>query len=155
MKPLSWIWFFIVQLIMLVATVLGWFVLIPFCLAQAWTIWEHTPVGSIELKSIKDGRRIDTWSAPLLKWIYGNPEDGVSGQQTLINGNQPYMPNAWAPWRAYCWSALRNSCDELKYIFAWKNGPIHEWTWTLLGKVRNAKMGWQKENGYNVPVLSL
>jgi hypothetical protein len=138
---MAWLWFAVVQLILLVATVGGWFLLIPFCLLHAWI--------QPDTKSIKDDRLIDRWY--LINFVYGNREDGVSGQQALINGNQPYMPNAWAPWRAYCWSALRNSCDNLKYVFAWKAGPFKQWT--LFGRPQHA--GWQMENGFNVPVISL
>jgi hypothetical protein len=142
--------FIAVQAIQLAATVLGWFVLIPFCLGRLW-------LADQQLRSIKDGRPIDDWDLPWLNFIYGNPEDGVSGQTALVwgpNGLEAYMPNAWAPWRAYCWSALRNSCDNLKYVFAWAEGPLWTysfkvWRWTIRGK-----LGWQEENGYHVPVFS-
>lgn len=139
----AWPWFALVQIISLVAMIVGWVVLIPFCLLQAWT-----PAAQ---KSIKgDGRSIDAWRWKLLGYVCNNPEDGVSGQTALVQGNQPYMPNAWAPWRAYCWSAWRNSADNLKYVFAWEAGPLKEFT--LFG--RTHKIGWQRENGFKVPVLS-
>jgi hypothetical protein len=137
-----WLRFFAIQLIMLTATVLGWLILIPFCLAHAWT-------GSWADESIKDKRPIDRWAWPPLNYVYGNPEDGVSGQQALIHGDQPYMPNAWAPWRAYLWSGWRNSADNLKYVFACSSCPLK--TFTLFG--RPGKIGWQEENGYKVPVI--
>lgn len=140
----AWLWFAAVQLISLVATVVGWIVLIPFCLGRLWLL-------DMQAKSIKDGRFIDTWDLPFIQAIYGNPEDGVSGAQALINGSEPYMPDAWPPLRAYCWSALRNSCDNLKYVFAWKDGPFKQWT--FFGRPQHA--GWQMENGFNVPVISL
>lgn len=141
----AWSWFALVQLVSLIATISGWLILIPFCLAQAWTADAH---------SIKDATRvIDRWSWKPLNKIYGNPEDGVSGQQALvwISGvNSPYMPTARASWRAYCWSAWRNSADNLKYVFAWKDGPLKKFT--LFGKTHN--VGWKMENGFNVPVIS-
>lgn len=146
---MKWVWFAIVQLVMLAAAVTGWLLLIPFCLSRAWIL---------DSKSIKDGRSVDRWRWSLLNVVYGNPEDGVSGATALvwINGVlSPYMPNAWAPWRAYCWSAWRNSVDGLKYAFAWENGPFVEFTWSVLGRTRSAKVGWQRENGINVPVLSI
>lgn len=143
----AWIWFAIVQLISLGAMVVGWVLLIPFCLAQAW---EMSP-----MPSIKDGQRpIDRWRWRWLGFAFDNPEDGVSGAQALIwvDGKQvPYMPDAWPPWRAYCWSAWRNSADNLKYVFAWEKGPFKQWT--LFG--RPQKAGFQQENGFNVPILSL
>lgn len=140
----AWVWFVLVQVICLVATVLGWIVLIPFCLARAWIV---------DTISIKDGRPIDRWRWVLLNSIYGNPEDGVSGQTALIwvNGSlSHYRLNAWAPWRAYLWSAWRNSADGLKYVFKWKRGPLVEFE--LFG--RQHKLGWQFENGVKVPVIS-
>lgn len=143
-KGYPWVRFAAAQLFQLEAMVIGWVVLIPFCLAQAW---EMSPV-----PSIKDGtRQIDRWKWAPLQWVAGNWEDGVSGAQALVNGNQPYMPRAWAPWRAYCWSAWRNSCDSLKYRFAWSDGPFKQWT--LFCRPQHA--GWQLENGFKVPVISL
>lgn len=142
-----WLKFIAIQLVMLLATVVGWFLLIPFCLARAW-------VGP---STGQFGRAVDAWSWHPLQLMYGNPEDGVSGLQALVWNKEglarvPYMPNAWAPWRAYCWSAWRNSADNLKYVFAAPPGaPLL--TFQLFG--RTAKIGWQAENGHNVPVLSL
>lgn len=166
---LAWIWYVIVQILMMAPflliwpfwhpdplvglflccltspIILGWILLIPFCIRQAWTA---------DSKSIKDQRVIDRWNWKPLNWIWGNPEDGVSGQYALVwtrTGQVPYMAGADPAWRAYCWSAWRNSADALKYVFAWKNGPLLA-TFTLGGRVH--KLGWQMENGYNVPVLS-
>lgn len=138
----GWVCWVTVQFIMGMFTVLGWFLLLPFCIARAWYL------SPIVQGSLKDGRQIDRWSWGLLNKVYGNPEDGVSGRFALIwrNGVQvPYMPNAPAWWRAYCWSAWRNSCDSLKYRFAWWKGPQA----TVFGH----KIGWWEENGYKVPVL--
>lgn len=159
-----WLKFAVIQLAMLAATVAGWFILLPFCIAQAWERdydsgltmgcsgyrirWQYI--------SIKDGRPIDGWSFFLLNTVYGNPEDGVSGQTALVwnrlGSNQiPYKPTRWAWLDAYLWSAWRNSCDNLKYVFADPKGP--RVTFEFIG--RTAKIGWQMENGYNVPVFSL
>ena len=140
----AWGWFALVQLICLIATIVGWVLLIPFCLSRAWTA---------DITSIKDGRPIDRWRWKPLNSIYGNPEDGVSGQTALVwvDGSLTfYRRGAWAPWRAYLWSAWRNSADNLKYVFAWKKGPLVEFS--LFG--RSHKLGWQFENGAKVPVLS-
>lgn len=140
---MAWLWFAVVQFISLLATVVGWGLLIPFCLAQAWD-----NAGRL---SIKDRRAIDAWNWIPLNCVYGNPEDGVSGRDAILIGGGSYMPGAWAPWRAYCWSALRNSADNLKYVFAWKAGPyVSGQFWRF-----NYGLGWKPENGYNVPVLSI
>lgn len=135
-----WLRFIGIQIAQLLAAFVMAFVLIPFCLLQAWED------GGI---SIKDGRPIDRWKWKPLNLISGNPEDGVSGRYALVNGNQPYMPGASAFWRAYSWSALRNSVDALKYRFAIPGAPLIQWKITISGKA-----GWQTENGYNVPVCS-
>ena len=138
----SWTWFAVVQLISLAATVVGWIVLIPFCLASAWA----PAVSPI------NGRQIDRWRFGPLNWIFGNSEDGVSGQRAIVWNEDgtvqvPFMPGAWAPWRAYVWSAWRNSSDALKYVFAWKGGPF----------VRREWRGWFVQLGWNtsgLPVIS-
>jgi hypothetical protein len=97
------------------AQLLGLVVLVPFCLLQAWEPCESTdnPYG-------RKPRTISRWSWAPLNAIYGNPEDGVSGGEALIwnstgTARVPYMPGAWAPWRAYCWSAGRNRADQLTH----------------------------------------
>lgn len=139
-----WLRFAAVQLVMLLATILGWIVLVPFALARAW---EPCP------SRFDPSRVIDRWKWKPLNAVYGNPEDGVSGMKALVwtNGVQgPYMPGAWPAWRAYLWSAWRNSADNLKYVFACSSCPIKQGT--ILGKPY--KLGWQFENGIKVPVLS-
>ena len=149
-KILAWSWFAVVQLITLAATALGWVLLIPFCFAHAWTDCPST---------LTPGRTIDCWTWAPLNYVYGNPEDGVSGQHALLWNNTgmakvPYMPDANPIWRAYCWSAWRNSADSLKYVFAWQNGPFYSCTYTAFGKQHKFRAGWQHENGIKVPVLS-
>lgn len=154
----AWAWFAVVQLVSIAATVLGWAVLIPFCLLQAWTApvclsnkpW---PSGMPDLGPARV--LIDRWRFKPLNWIYGNPEDGVSGRQAYIwatpSAPALYMPGAWAPWRAYLWSAWRNSADNLKYVFAWKEGPY----WAVQIGGRWLQAGWHLQNGVNVPVLGV
>ena len=144
----AWCWFTVVQLVSALATLLGWVLLIPFCLAQSW--------GECGRVSIKDKRAIDCWNWIPLNQVYGNPEDGVSGQDAVLIGGGRYMPGAWAPWRAYCWSAWRNSANSLKYVFAWNAGPYKSGRLTVFGKTISYGLGWKRENGhYNVPVLSV
>jgi hypothetical protein len=146
MKPIYR--FLLCQLVSLIAAVVFAVVLIPFCLRRAWT------GGGI---SIKDGRAIDVWRYRWLQAIAGNPEDGVSGQTALVwgpNGLMHYMLDADPRWRAYCWSALRNSVNQLKYRFAWKDGPLWTWSWKVFSWTISGKAGWQMENGMNVLVCS-
>jgi hypothetical protein len=153
-----WLKFIAIQLIMLLATVVGWFLLIPFCLALRGN--RPTVVG---IGKLADGRprAIDVWPVKAIDAIYGNKEDGVSGRYALVWGSDGrqhgYVPPGpeWLAkriaWSAYCWSAWRNSADNLKYVFADPKGPLV--TFKLFG--RSCKIGWQQENGFNVPVLSL
>jgi hypothetical protein len=141
----AWTWLVVVQLIMLVATVVGWFTLWLPAVLRAWT----SPYPS----TISPTKMCDRWTWPI-NFVYGNPEEGVSGKCAKLIGGADYMPGAQDWWRAYLWSAWRNSADNLKYVFAWQNGPFKTWTYTLLGKTRTAKAGWQLENGIKVPVLS-
>jgi hypothetical protein len=82
----AWIWFVVVQLISLIAMAIGWALLIPFCIAQAW---------AQDAISIKDGRIVDTWDLSLIQAIYGNREDGVSGQQAIV-----FTTGVAGPWVA-------------------------------------------------------
>jgi hypothetical protein len=138
---LGWVWYVTVQSIMFVAMVVGWLFLWIPCVLHAWK--------RAAAVSIKDGRAIDLWSWFPLNYVYGNPEDGVSGAQALIGDATgqlvPYLPNATAWRRAYLWSGWRNSCDNLKYVFQWANGP----STTVLGK----KIGWWDYYGRRLPVL--
>lgn len=91
--------------------VIGWFLLIPFCLRKAWE-----PVVSTINPFDRAPRPITMWKWEWLNTIYGNREDGVSGAEALIwvGGERVlYRPNTWAPLRAWLWSAWRNSTNEL------------------------------------------
>lgn len=146
MNHLAWAWFALAQLLMLALTVAGWILLIPACLLRAW---EKSPT-----PSINDGRQIDRWRWRWLAWA-DNPEDGVSGQQALVWVNAmargPFMPGAYPPWRAWVWSAWRNSTDQLKYTFAL---GLHGPTFALPLLGRTLKGGWGVENRLPVLVLS-
>lgn len=157
-----WVRFALVQIVMFVFWVVGIVALIAPCVCKAW---ETSPV-----PSIKDGKRIiDRWSWAWVRWLgLSNPEDGDSGQMALVHGDQPYMPpGAWRErvkplwlkstlnylldvWRAYWWSAWRNSADGWKYRFAYEQGLLKEFV--VLGV--SHKIGWQRENGVKVPVIS-
>lgn len=146
---LAWVWFAIVQLVSLVAMVAGYILLIAPCLLHSW---------EPALSTVGPTQQSDRWSWPI-NAVYGNPEDGVSGQYAKVwvlpNKQEPFMPDASPAWRAYVWSAVRNSADGLKYVFAWSKGPLVIHEYFLFGKPRTFKAGWQAENGIKVPVLSI
>ena len=157
MRPLAALVYAAAQFVMLLGTTTGWFVLIAPCLLRAWEpATARYPAGSTAAT--------DRWRWRWLDAVYGNPsKDGVSGFNALIWEGAvqiAYMPApSWWPsviswlWqarRAYCWCALRNSADALKYVFARQDGPFAQGTW--LGG-REWKIGWAEENGIRVPVL--
>lgn len=151
-----WLKFIGIQLVMLLATIVGWVLLLPFCVFKRWTTTQWLDGFFIYSTSLKDKRTIDHWNSILMNAVYGNPEDGVSGQYALIwnaggTALGPYAPTRWVWLNAYLWSAWRNSCDNLKYVFHDPDGPLV--TFKLFG--RTMKFGWQPENGFNVPVASL
>jgi hypothetical protein len=134
----NWLKFTAQQIVQLAATVAGFVILVPFCAFKLWVPSPHP--------SIRDGKPIDQWAWGPLNYVYGNPEDGVSGVHA------GYMPTANSRWRAYCWSALRNSCDNLKYVFAAPTPDYRIGTYTVFGKKQQWMFGWKPENGFNVPV---
>ncbi len=151
------------QLAMMVATVVGWVVLILPCLLRAW---ELSPI-----PSINDGRKIDQWKWKWLRWAWDNPEDGVSGRMALVwagSAREPYYPSKsvpwydWAPWRAYMWSAWRNSANMLKYRYGYQLrtpgpvGPYRAGTFQVLGVHFVYAIGYKVENSdWVVPVAGI
>lgn len=122
MKWLNFIGFqFLAGLVM----VLGWFILVPLCAFKVWTY---------------DLAR-DKYHFPRLFYIWDNDEDGVCPHW--------YNPQA-TRWRAYLWTAWRNSANNLRWKFADKTGPFFRWenkakTWYF-------QAGYGKNTGW--PVLS-
>lgn len=94
--------------------VVGYGLLIPFCLLKAWqpAVSTINPFG-------RPPRVISEWRWAWLNTIYGNREDGVSGAEAMIwdwpaySYRVLYRPNTWAPLRAWLWSAWRNSTNAL------------------------------------------
>lgn len=149
----AWLYFALVQLVGLATGVAGLLVLAPACYLHAWTAPD-----TLSIKPVPLGRKVDRWRWDWLNAVWGNPEDGVSGQQALIwiHGKQsPFMPGAKPGWRAYVWSALRNPSDRMKYRFPWASGPLYQRRFSVFGRKLQFKAGWQLENGVKVPVLGL
>lgn len=78
------------------------------------------------------------WSGGMLTWIFSNEEDGIVG---------PGM--ALTRWNAYYWSALRNPCNNLRFVpgVSKVGRPLFYNTWTIFGKLYYVKLGWMS-NGY-------
>jgi len=109
----GWLQFAGFQAISLTCTVIGWVLLLPFCLLKAWEPGRSTEWAPDA--TIKD-HPIVVWKNRALNDIYGNDEDGLL----------PVGFMTWAPdWlAAYVWTALRNPADNLKYLFAVPGGPF-------------------------------
>lgn len=114
------------NLLIVVAVALGFPVLLVSCALRAWTKSPTFP--SIKPWPWAENQGpyrplVDEWRWELLNKWYGNSEDGVSGAQAWIWENGVVGPVAyystfpsWVPqWvKAYCWSAWRNSANNLK-----------------------------------------
>lgn len=75
-------------------------------------------------------------------WIWNNEEDGIYG---------PGKPHT--RWQMFYWSALRNSCNNLRFVpgVSKAGRPLWLVNFTIRGKVFYAKAGWLSD-GY--PCLS-
>jgi hypothetical protein len=107
------------QIPQFLAQLLGFVLLIWPCYRAAWTINAVSNKTWGPPHEDLNGRVIDTWNWKWLNRWYGNPEDGVSGRFALVwNGPElvRYNPTG-SRWKAYVWSAWRNSSDALKYDF--------------------------------------
>lgn len=87
------------------------------------------------------GRMRLQWTFPPM-WVYGNLEDGIS---------VPGRAVTW--WNIFYWSALRNTCNNLRYVpgVSKAGRPLWLRTRKIRGKNYYAKAGWLS-NGY--PCLS-
>lgn len=130
MKIVGWLWFVIIQILSLCLMVVGWIVLIPFVLLKSW----HT--GNSPVYS---DRNITMWNLSILDKIYGNWEDGVVPPDW-------YMTGINTLWRTYMWTAWRNSTNNLRWIFLWKDGPWFQYR----NKGYYFQAGWRPDTGWYV-----
>ena len=110
------------------AILLGFLVLFPACLMQAWTPASYASIKPNLWENDNYRPFVDLWKWKWLNYWYANVEDGVSGRQAYIwipdklePGHfvlVPYVQTFWyytPEWViAYCWSAWRNNADNLK-----------------------------------------
>lgn len=113
----SWLYFAFVQLSSLVAMVIGWFILIIPCALGAWKPVDrvYCPMW-MEQQGLPKGT-IYIWKLNWMNAVWGNDEDGVTGPLWY---NDPI-----SKWRAYLWSAWRNSANNLRFVFRNFNGPFY------------------------------
>lgn len=129
----GWLWFAVVQLIALLATVIGWILLAPPAALQCWKTRESMYFPT---------KQIPVWRGGWLTWIWGNEEDGVIGNAAH---QMRYRKNPRLG--AYLWSAWRNSANNLRFVFRWQGGPF----------CRREFRGWYVQAGWypnGFPVLS-
>jgi hypothetical protein len=137
----AWVLFTLIQLSGLVTDSLGFVVLALPCYLNAWepamsTEWNaDAPVKAHEIM---------VWKWAPLNVIWGNPEDGVLGPDWHLPGEAP-------GWRAFCWSALRNRSDAMKYVYRRDGGPFKRWDFTVFGTPIYFQMGW---NSSGLPTVS-
>lgn len=132
----GWLYFAFVQLVALIAMVIGWFLLIVPCACGAWkqAVAPYTPNWYTG-----QPRTINIWSWGWLNKIWGNDEDGVTETNWYNTGD--------SRWRSYLWSAWRNSANNLRFVFRNFNGPFYK----IEYKGWYFQCGWYP-NGF--PVLS-
>lgn len=95
---LGWVYYILYQLISLVGTIIGYFLLIPFCIFKSWEI---RPGRS----SIFPNRIAYQWKYKFL-FPWSNEENGIQGG---IIGPMNSLS-------VYKWSALRNPVNNLRFI---------------------------------------
>lgn len=132
MKALGWIWFALVQLIELVFLLAGLVLLAPLAATRCWITRES---------KYFPGRQVTAWRGGWFTWAWCNDEDGVTGADFY---RARFRDDRLC---AYCWSALRNPANNLRFVFKWIGGPFYRWE---NGKFY-AQAGWYP-NGF--PVLS-
>ncbi len=111
----GWLYFAFVQVVALIAMIVGWFLLIIPCTLGAWR-----PIQQIYTPEWMDSyykKGIYVWSWDWLNSIWGNDEDGVVG---ITDYNPP-----GGRFKAYLWSAWRNSANNLRFIFRNFDGPFY------------------------------
>ncbi len=102
------------------AEALGFVVLLPACIAHAWTEPTYPSIKPLPFGPESFARpKVDQWKWNWLNHWYANSEDGVSGQHAVID-TEPFIyaqsfPKWMPKWAiAYAWSAWRNGANNLK-----------------------------------------
>jgi hypothetical protein len=123
MKTFGYIALFtLIQIVSLVLTVVGFFLIGFLAYFYAW-----------QLVAAKF-----QWRGGLLTWLWSNEEDGIVGPGMALNR-----------WNAFYWSALRNPCNNLRFVpgVSGVGRPLLYRTWTMFGKQFYLKWGWMSD-GY-------
>lgn len=117
--------FIVVQLVSMLAMIIGWILLIVPCAMRAWVEVEQIYQADWQVLQGLPKKKIKIWAWRWLNAIWGNDEDGVvSG----LRGNVEYNPNG-SRFKAYLWCAWRNSANNLRFVFRWVGGPFYRIEW--------------------------
>ena len=112
----GWLYFTFVQVVALIAMVVGWFLLIIPCALGAWE--PELQIYQPDWAATEGSRKmINIWSWDWLNNVWGNDEDGVTGI--------PAYNKTESRFKAYLWSAWRNSTNNLRFVFRNFNGPFY------------------------------
>lgn len=120
---------------------LGLTFVVLLCLFELWSPHAY----STSIKPLPGRTLVDAWDLPVNQ-LFGNPEDGVSG----YDARGPDWSGSYNPtesrWLAICWNC-RNWMAGFNYITARAlkvvPPPIIT-SYTLFGKQRLLKLGWQQ-----------
>lgn len=122
-----WLLFVLIQLVSLALAIIGIPLIALLAYFYAWILVS----GKFQ------------WRGGWLTWLWGNEENGIVGPGISLNR-----------WNAFKWSALRNPCNNLRFVpgISKAGRPLWLRTWTLFGREFYAKAGWLTD-GY--PALSV
>jgi len=142
----KWATFVVLQTLSTVFWAVGIVLLLPLSMLKAW---------SPRVSHEHSNKVILAWRWRPVDLIWGNEDDGVV-PMLHINGNQPYLVGCPEWLRAYMWTAWRNSCKNLAWLFCCvPHSPYFPWyqrRFTIFGKPYYFQAGWRPSNGW--PVLS-
>lgn len=137
MKSLGYVLLFLlIQLVSLVLVVVG----VPLVGALAFfRQWRIVEFRELVAEGVTRVTPLWEWKGGKWTWLWSNDEDGVFG----------YRPRILARWSAFVWSALRNPCNNLRFVRGVSRVGRPLWQW--VGNTYYAQAGW---NAKGFPVLS-
>jgi len=121
--------FIVIQLVSLLLTVIGYPLI---AVLAAFRLWLDDYDGTIN-------RVLYHWRGGKLTWLWSNDENGIFGNGPVTR------------WQAFYWSALRNPCNNLRFVPGISGAGRPLWHWSN-GRFY-AQAGWLGSHGQ--PVLSL
>lgn len=116
MKILAWGWFVLLQLFGLIVAIIAAIFVLPWL--AGFGLW-------VTRESMYyPEKMITVWRGGWLTWILGNEEDGVTSEASAQRAAEYAARYPNIRLRAYMWSAIRNSTNNLRWVFKWVGGPF-------------------------------